>query len=161
MSVETSESRGQGKNILREYTERSMRHVPSKRDDGISSYVGIPDRISRERRKRKRKKREKGKKEKKRGKNGEEHDTHVEHRHLHTTIRSFFPAPMIRMKECLSTEWGEGGEEGGGRRDRDPRECLKSGNKSARLPPPSLSLRIPITLRYRIRQIDTEEKRFD
>lgn len=47
--------------------------------------------------------------EKEGGKNGEEeHDTHVEHRHLHTTIRSFFPAPMIRMKECLSTEWGRG-----------------------------------------------------
>ena len=68
-------------------TER-MRRVPSKRDDGISSYVGIPDRIPRERRK----------------KNDEEHDTHVEHRHLHTTIRSSFPAPMIRMKECLSTQ---------------------------------------------------------
>lgn len=30
-----------------------MRRVPSKRDDGISSYVGIPDRIPRERRKKK------------------------------------------------------------------------------------------------------------
>lgn len=64
-----------------------MRRVPSKRDDGISSYVGIPDKIPRERRKKK---------------NDEEHDTHVEHRHLHTTIHSSFAAAMIRMKERLS-----------------------------------------------------------
>ena len=37
-----------GKKVLGGEGRIYMRRVPSKRDDGISSYVGIPDRIPRE-----------------------------------------------------------------------------------------------------------------
>lgn len=130
-----------------------MRRVPSKRDDGISSYVGIPDRISRERREKKKKKKKEKKREKKRGKNGEEHDTHVEHRHLHTTITTLVLSCSHDTDERVSFD--RGGREGG------TESVLKARINLRGSPPPSDSLRIPITLRYRIRQIDTEEKRFD
>lgn len=76
----------------------------------------------------------------KKKKNDEEHDTHVEHRHLHTTIHSSFPAAMIRMKECLSMGTTQ--------------SVLK-----ARINLWDATWCILITLLYRIRQIDTENVR--